>query len=96
MDLEIKIPIIMGAVIVAVLIIVAGFSTFNKYILGNKQFIDMKQTFNTAYVAFPDGTSQKIQIQSWRDYDNSDSIQIIDMSGKPFYTHLNRVILTKE
>ena len=72
------------------------FGIFYKNVIGNKQLFDFNQNFNTAYISFPDGTHQKIKIQYWNDYDGSDSIQIIDCNGKPFYTHLQRVILTKE
>lgn len=78
------------------ILLIGGFGFFNKYIFGNKQLIDLKQSFNTAYVSFPDGSQKIIKIQAWKDYENSDSIQIIDYNGKAYYTHLNRVILTKE
>ena len=85
-----------GCLVVLLLVGLMIFGVFNKFVFGNKQFIDLKQNFNTAYIIFPDGTSQKMRIQAWKDYNNSDSIQVIDIDGKPFYTHLNRVILTKE
>jgi hypothetical protein len=96
MDSDNALAWIICAVIAILLFILMVFGIFNKYILGNKQFIDTKQSFNTAYVSFPDGSNQIIKIKAWNDYRQSDSIQIIDMNGKPYYTHLNRVILTNE
>lgn len=66
-----------------------------KFVIGNRQFVDFNHNFNIAYVSFPDGTFETIQIKAWKDYENSDSIQFIDINGKPYYTHLNRVILTR-
>ena len=96
MDDDVRAIIITILVIVVLVLAIIIPSCYVKHVHGNKQFFDFNQSFNTAYVEFPDGTSQTIKIQAWNDYDNSDSIQIIDMNGKPYYTHLNRVILTKE
>jgi hypothetical protein len=73
-----------------------GFGFFNKYVFGNKQMIDFKQSFDTAYVLVDGGRFEKMKIKAWKDYDNSDSIQIILEDGTPIYTHLMNVKLTKE
>ena len=88
-----------GCVTVIVLLIItvfAFFGFFNKYVFGNKQIIDLKQNFNVAYIQMTDGTSKKIYLKKWNDYENSDSIQIIGVDGTVYYTHLNRVILSSE
>lgn len=72
------------------------FGIFNKYIFGNKQFVDFKQSFDTAYVIGDNNKFEKVKIKGWKDYENSDSIQIILENGTPIYTHLRNVKLTKE
>lgn len=89
----------LGCVIgILLLLICVGFcfTIFKDNIFGNKQFIDFNYKFNTAYIEFPDGTTRKIIVKKWNDFENSDSIQIIDDNGKLYFTHLNRVVLTKE
>ena len=86
-------------VIIGVTILIIGgctFGIFNKYIFGNKQFVDFKQNFNVAYVLGNNGKFERMKIKAWKDYENSDSIQVIDENGKPIYTHLRNVKLTKE
>jgi hypothetical protein len=93
---EDKVGIITLIIIVIAVLWLVGFGVWNEYISGNKQFVDFNQKFNTAYVCFPDNHSEKIKIKKWNDYKNSDSIQIIDENGKPYYTHLKNVLLTEE
>lgn len=85
-------------VIIAALLIVGGlvFGIFNKYIFGNKQFVDFKQNFNTAYVLGDNGKFERMKIKAWKDWENSDAIQVIDCNGHPIYTHLMNVKLTRE
>ena len=68
----------------------------NRHIFGNKQFFDFKQNFNTAYILSDGGKFEKVRIKAWKDYENSDSIQVIIEDGTPIYTHLRNVKLTKE
>ena len=85
------------AILVAIFVFgLITFGIFNKYVFGNKQFIDFKQNFNTAYVMSNSNTFEKVQIKAWKDWENSDSIQVILEDGTPIYTHLRNVKLTKE
>ena len=88
-----------GCVTIIVFLIILFFALFgflNKYIFGNKQIIDLKQNFNVAYIQMTDGTSKKVHLRKWNDYEKSDSVQIISTDGTVYYTHLNRVILSSE
>lgn len=67
-----------------------------KFVLGNRQLLDFNQHFNVAYISCPDGTNARVEIKTWKDWENSDSIQVVSVDGKPYYTHLSRVVLTKE
>lgn len=85
-------------VIGGIILVIIGclFPIFNKYVFGNKQLIDFKQNFNVAYVLGDNGKFEKMNIKAWKDWEKSDAIQIIDMNGKPIYTHLRNVKLTRE
>ena len=86
--------LIIGVILLA--IFVCTFGIFNKYIFGNKQIVDFKQNFNVAYVLGDSNMWDRVKIKAWKDYENSDAIQVIDENGKPIYTHLRNVKLTKE
>jgi hypothetical protein len=75
---------------------VMSFSIFNKYVFGNKQIIDLKQNYNTAYIMSDDNKFEKVSIKAWKDWENSDAIQVILTDGTPVYTHLRNVKLTVE
>ena len=83
--------------LISLIIIVAfTFGIFNKYVFGNRQIIDFKQNFNVAYVLGDGGKFEKMRIKAWKDWENSDSIQVILEDGTPIYTHLRNMKLTKE
>jgi hypothetical protein len=62
----------------------------------NKQIIDLEYKFNKAYAKWPDGTVKVIEISKWKDFDNSDQIQIISKDGKVYLFHSVNVVLVKE
>lgn len=74
-----------------------GFGCWNRHIHGNKQFIDLKQNFNVAYVELDRAKPVvRVNVRKWNDYPESDSVQIITDDGKVYYTHLSRVVLCNE
>ena len=50
---------------------------------GNKQMFDVTYTYKYAYVSWPDGTSEKIAIKSWTDYDG-EQLQITTTDNKTY------------
>lgn len=87
-----------GTLVALIILIVAfaGWKIYKNNIHGNKQFIDMKTRFNTAYVLGDDGKFEKCRISHWCDYPQSDSVQIVLENGTAIYTHLRNVKLTNE
>lgn len=78
-----------------ILAVVFGF--FSKHIFGNKQFIDFNhQKFNVAYVKGNSNIWEKVNIKAWKDWEKSDSIQIITEDGNAIYTHLSNVKLMEK
>lgn len=78
------------------IIAAAGWIIYKNYIHGNKQFVDMKTRFNTAYVLGDDGKFERCRISNWCDYPQSDSVQVVLENGTAIYTHLCNVKLTNE
>lgn len=86
-------------VIIGILGIILGtaFRFGSKHIFGNKQIIDFNhQHFNVAYIRTDDNKWERINVKAWKDWDKSDSIQIIKTDGNAIYTHLCNVKLCKE
>ena len=89
-----------GCVIICIIIVTLGlviFGFFSKHIFGNKQIIDFNhQNFNVAYVKGDSNIWERIQIKAWKDWEQSDSIQIITADGNAIYTHLSNVKLMEK
>jgi len=62
---------------------------------GNQQVFDTTWSFNRAIVMTGDD-SYEVDIQSWRDFENSDMIQIRTTDGKTYLTHSSNIILIQE
>lgn len=89
-----------GCALIAVLIIIIGSITFgfiSKHIFGNKQIIDFNhQNFKVAYVLGDNNKWEKVNIKAWKDWEKSDSIQVITEDGNVIYTHLSNVKLMEK
>jgi hypothetical protein len=59
----------------------------------NKTVIDTTYTFNHAFVALPDGSCVDGPIRSWKDWGDSDMIQVTFTDGTVYYTHSSNVVL---
>lgn len=63
---------------------------------GNKDMWDTVYTYDYAIVGFPDGTSEKIEIKQWRDYENGEQIQITAKDGNVYLVSSFNCILVQE
>lgn len=62
---------------------------------GNIDLIDTTFSFDKAIISFPDGTILEGKVDSWRDYENSDQIQVT-IDGNVYLTHIDNIVLIKE
>lgn len=86
-------------VVVGIIAVIGAclFGFFSKHIFGNKQIVDFNhQKFTTAYVLGNSNIWEKVSVKAWKDWENSDSIQIVTPDGKAIYTHLRNVKLVQE
>ena len=58
----------------------------------NKQFIDITCHYDRAIIYLPNGEVVEGRVNSWRDFEDGDSIQI-KIGGKTYLTHLCNVCL---
>ena len=77
----------------ALLLVISTLLTFSA--CGNMQLFDTTYTFNYAIVKFPDGSVQKIEIQSWLDYEG-EQIQIVAMDGTVYLVNSVNCVLVSE
>lgn len=86
-------------VVIGVLAVIAAclFGFFSKHVLGNKQIVDFNhQKFTTAYVLGDSNMREKVSVRTWKDWEDSDAIQIVTQDGRAIYTHLRNVKLVQE
>lgn len=59
---------------------------------GNKDIWDTVYTFDYAYISMPDGSVIEGQVDSWRDYEDGDQLQI-KIDGITYLVHSTNVTL---
>ena len=63
---------------------------------GNKQYIDLNRDYNKAIIKLQNGEVAEVEVKQWRDYENSEQIQVISMDGKVYLTSSYNCTLIKE
>ena len=58
----------------------------------NRQVLDFTYKFDEAYIWLSDGTFVHGNVQSWKDYEDGDQIQV-KIDGVTYLTHAQNVIL---
>lgn len=59
---------------------------------GNRAVFDTHYTFTRAMIALPDGSVVSGTVDSWRDYDDGDQLQVT-INGVTYLTHASNVVL---
>jgi hypothetical protein len=62
---------------------------------GNKQIFDTTYTFNRAIIELPNGDIIEGKVDSWRDYEDGDQIQVV-IEGKTYLVHSSKIALIKD
>ena len=62
---------------------------------GNMQVIDTTVTFDRAIIQLPNGEIVDGQVDSWRDYDGSDQLQV-KINGVTYLVHSSDIVLIAE
>lgn len=61
----------------------------------NRQVIDTTFSYDNAILALPDGSVISGKIESWKDYDDGDQIQV-KIDGTTYLVHSVNIVLIKE
>ena len=59
----------------------------------NMTVFDTTFTFNHAFVSLPDGSCVDGPIKAWKDWEDSDMLQVTFSDGTVYYTHSSNVVL---
>ncbi len=62
---------------------------------GNRDVFDTVKTYDYAIISMPDGSVVEGKVQNWRDYDDSDQIQV-KIDEKTYLVHSSNVCLIAE
>jgi len=60
------------------------------------KMIDTTVKFDYAIVSFPDGTSKRIELAGWTDFEDGDQIQIKAKDGTVYLVHSEDCVLVRE
>ena len=61
----------------------------------NKQIIDVTFSFEQAIIELPNGEIIEGKVESWKDYEDGDQIQV-KIGGKTYLVHSSNVVLISE
>lgn len=62
---------------------------------GNRQILDTTYTYDRAIISLPNGEVVDGKIQSWRDYEDGDQIQVT-VDGKTYLVHSTNIALIND
>lgn len=62
----------------------------------NQAMFDTTYKFDRAIIKISEEQTIEIQVKTWQDYENSDTVQIMDTNGNVYLTHYSNVVLIKE
>lgn len=82
------------ASILLALFILAGTLVFiTKAEAYNATWFDTTYHFDKAWIYMPDGSVVIGEVESWKDWEDSDAVQVRIKNGGTYYTHLSNVVL---
>lgn len=88
-------PTVKGIITAIAIFVLIGLIIFGLFSLfSNRQIIDTAQRFDHAMIKLADGEIVEGRVDSWRDYENSDQIQVT-INGTTYLTHSMNVTLIK-
>ena len=61
----------------------------------NKQVFDTTYTFDKAIISLPNGEIIEGEVESWKDFDDGDQIQVV-IDGKTYLVHSSQVVMINE
>lgn len=60
----------------------------------NMQVVDLTYSYNYAYISLPNGECVEGKVDSWRDYEDGDQLQVV-IDGTAYLTDTTRCVLVQ-
>lgn len=60
----------------------------------NMQVVDVTYSYNYAYISLPNGECVEGEVDSWRDYEDGDQLQVV-IDGTVYLTDTTRCVLVQ-
>lgn len=77
------------------IIILVGVSLSCMAISNNKQIVDTTWSYERGIISLPNGEIIEGKIESWKDYENSDQIQV-KIDGNTYLVHSSKITMISE
>lgn len=62
----------------------------------NYQMVDLVYAYDYAIISYGDSTTKRVEVQSWRDYEDGEQIQIVSTDGTVYLVSSFNCVLVKE
>lgn len=83
----------MKKILITILMLMLTLATLSS--CGNKQIFDTTYKFDKAIISLPDGRVVEGEVDSWKDYDDGDQIQV-KINGVTYLVHSSDIVLIQE
>lgn len=84
---------VFASILLALFILAGTLMFITKAEAYNATWFDTTYHFDKAWIYMPDGSVVIGEVESWKDWEDSDAIQVKIKNGGTYYTHLSNVVL---
>lgn len=84
---------VFASILLALFILVGTLMFITKAEAYNATWFDTTYHFDKAWIYMPDGSVVIGEVESWKDWEDSDAVQVRIKKGGTYYTHLSNVVL---
>ena len=84
---------VFASILLALFILAGTLMFITKAEAYNATWFDTTYHFDKAWIYMPDGSVVIGEVESWKDWEDSDAVQVKIKNGGTYYTHLSNVVL---
>ena len=84
---------VFASILLALFILAGALMFITKAEAYNATWFDTTYHFDKAWIYMPDGSVVIGEVESWKDWEDSDAVQVRIKNGGTYYTHLSNVVL---
>ena len=84
---------VFASILLALFILAGTLMFITKAEAYNATWFDTTYHFDKAWIYMPDGSVVIGEVESWKDWEDSDAVQVRIKNGGTYYTHLSNVVL---